>query len=288
LNMHQTVLLHEALQWLAPQGHGWWADCTVGGGGHTEALLKATAPMGKVLGLDQDGEAVVRVRERLASYAKRLVLVQANFCDLKRVVREQRITGLSGVLMDLGVSSFQLDTATRGFSFQKPGPLDMRMDRRQEITAAEILNHAEEEELANIFYRYGEERRARQLARWIVKKRPIFLTTELADLAKRAVGASGRIHPATRAFQALRIAVNDELASLEQGLTAAGEVLIEGGRIVVISFHSLEDRLVKQTFRSAGWERLTKHVIRPRESEVRVNPRARSARLRAACRRREA
>ncbi|MCK5242017.1 16S rRNA (cytosine(1402)-N(4))-methyltransferase RsmH [bacterium] len=282
--MHQTVLLQEALHWLRPRSEGWWADCTVGGGGHTEALLQATAPTGRVLGLDQDAEALACARERLAPFGERVVLVQANFRDLTRVLQEQGITGLSGVLMDLGVSSFQINTATRGFSFLKPGPLDMRMDQRQGLTAAEIINHADEKELANIFYTLGEERRSRQLAGWIVKKRPFSSTIELADLAKRVIKGSGRIHPATRMFQALRIAVNDELESLSQGLLAGQKGLQVSGRMVVISFHSLEDRLVKETFRSAGWERLTKHVIRPSEEEIAGNPRARSARLRAGSR----
>lgn len=285
--MHQTVMLQEAMQWLALQSRGWWVDCTVGGGGHTEALLKATAPGGKVLGLDQDSEALAWAGKRLAPFGNRVVLVQANFRELKRVATKQNIAGFSGVLMDLGVSSFQIDTAARGFSFQKPGSLDMRMDQRQAVTAAEIINHADEKELADIFYTYGEERRSRQMASWVVKKRPFTLTTELAEAAGKVIRSGGRIHPATRVFQALRIAVNDEIKSLQQGLAAAQETLLSGGRMVVISFHSLEDRLVKETFRSPGWERLTKHVIRPQEEEKHTNPRARSARLRAAVRRKD-
>jgi 16S rRNA (cytosine1402-N4)-methyltransferase len=282
--MHLTVLREEALHWLEPKSEGWWADCTVGGGGHTEAILSATGPNGRVLGLDQDVEALARARERLAPFGERVVLVQANFRDLTQVLKEQSIIGLSGVLMDLGVSSFQIDTATRGFSFQKPGPLDMRMDQSQGLTAAEIINHADEKELADIFYTLGEERRSRQLASWIVKQRPFNSTLELAEAASRVVKRSGRIHPATRMFQALRIAVNDELQSLQQGLVAGKNGLLPGGRMVVISFHSLEDRIVKETFRQDGWERLTKHVVRPSEQETAGNPRARSARLRAASR----
>lgn len=280
--MHQPVMAPEAMAWLATRGEGWWADCTVGGGGHTEALLQATAPQGRVLGLDRDQEALQRVRERLAGHGERLVLVQEDYRNLADVARNSGIPGFSGVLMDLGVSSFQLDTATRGFSFLKPGPLDMRMDQRQALTAADIVNQADEKELADIFYHYGEERRSRQLANLIVRRRPLTQTTELAELAVKAVGRSGRIHPATRAFQALRLVVNDELTGLARGLDAVQATLQTGGRLVVISFHSLEDRIVKERFRSPQWERLTKHVVRPDEKEMRANPRARSARLRAA------
>lgn len=279
---HETVMLQEAITWLAPRPEGWWADCTVGGGGHTEALLKATAPHGRVLGLDQDAEALKRAGERLAEFGSRLVLVQSNFRHLAEVVKAQKINGLSGVLMDLGVSSFQIDTATRGFSFQQHGPLDMRMDQRHGITAAEIVNHADEKELADIFYQLGEERRSRQLAHLIVKNRPLNTTEELAAIAQKAVGRSGKIHPATRAFQALRIAVNEELDSLREVLAAGPQMMKAGGRMVVISFHSLEDRIAKETFRQGGWERLTKHVVRPTDSETQNNPRSRSARLRAA------
>jgi 16S rRNA (cytosine1402-N4)-methyltransferase len=286
--IHQSVMPAEALAWLAPASGGgtWWADLTVGAGGHTEALLQATAPEGRVLGLDRDAEILELTRQRLAPYGARAVLVQANFADLGRVAREQGITELAGALMDLGVSSLQLDQAERGFSFQQAGPLDMRMDRSQDVTAAWILNHADEEELARIFYEYGGERRSRRLAREVVRRRPLRDTLELAELARRAVGYSGRLHPATRAFQGLRLAVNDELGALAAGLRAADDLLQEGGRLVVISFHSLEDRIVKQHFRAGGWEVLTKHVIRPGADEERTNPRARSARLRAAVRRR--
>jgi 16S rRNA (cytosine1402-N4)-methyltransferase len=285
MNGHLTVLRKEALHWLAPRPAGWWGDLTVGGGGHTEALLQATAPAGRVLGLDRDESVLATARERLAEYAERLLLVHADFRDLRAVAAAQGITGFSGILLDLGVSSFQLEDAARGFSFRREGPLDMRMDRTQELTAAELVNHADEEELAEIFSRYGEERRARTLARMIVDRRPLHTTLELAELARRAVGRAGRIHPATRAFQALRIAVNDELGALEQVLTACAELLKTGGRLVVISFHSLEDRRVKQFLRAGGWEILNRHVIRPGEAECAANPRARSARLRAAARR---
>lgn len=285
MEVHRPVMPDEVLTWLAPGPAGWWADLTVGAGGHTERLLQATAPHGRVLGLDQDAEVLALARERLAPFGARVVLAHANFSDLAAVATAQGIAELSGAVMDLGVSSFQLDQAERGFSFRASGPLDMRMDRGRDLTAAELINHADEEELARIFYTYGGERRSRRLARWVVERRPLRDTLELAEIARRAVGPSGRIHPATRAFQALRIAVNDELGALERGLAAAGERLRPGGRLVVISFHSLEDRVVKQTFRTGAWDVLTKHVVRPGESEERCNPRSRSARLRAAARR---
>lgn len=263
---------------------GWWVDCTVGGGGHTEAILQATAPGGSVLGLDQDSDTLARTQERLAAYGDRLRLVHANFRQLADVVREQGIGEVRGVLMDLGVSSFQLDEAERGFAFSKPGPLDMRMDRRQPLSAADLVNRADEEELARIFYEYGEEHRSRRIAKAVVRRRPFSTTAELAEAVAAAVGRGGRIHPATRIFQALRIAVNDELGSLRQGLEAARQVLAPGGRLAVISFHSLEDRIVKETLRAGGWTVLTKHVVRPQEREVSENPRSRSARLRVGMR----
>lgn len=280
---HQPVMLREVLQWLDPRSGGWWVDATVGGGGHTAALLEAVAPDGRVLGIDQDHDALALAAERLSPFGGRVVLVQANFREVQRVVQQQGLPAVRGLIMDLGVSSFQLDNATRGFSFLQPGPLDMRMDQRQARTAADILNHASERELADLFYTLGEEPRSRQLARLVVRHRPLELTTEFAALALRACGGRrGRIHPATRAFQALRLAVNEELESLNEAMSGAARVLAPGGRLVVISFHSLEDRIVKQALRTDAWERLTRHVVRPEETEVRGNPRARSARLRAA------
>lgn len=283
---HQPVMLRETLEWLDPQPGGWWVDATVGGGGHTAALLEAVAPDGRVLGIDQDHDALARAAERLAPFGGRVVLVQANFRELQRILEQQNVPAVRGMIMDLGVSSFQLDNATRGFSFLQPGPLDMRMDQRQARTAADILNHASERELADLFYTLGEEPRSRQLARLVVGRRPLRTTTEFAALALRACGGRrGRIHPATRAFQALRLAVNEELESLSRALAGAERLIAPGGRLVVISFHSLEDRIVKHALRTDVWERLTPHVVRPGETEVRENPRARSARLRAAKRR---
>jgi 16S rRNA (cytosine1402-N4)-methyltransferase len=285
---HRTVLLTETLEYVKPEPVGWWADLTVGGGGHTRALLEATAPGGRVLGLDRDAETLEQTRQHLQEFGERLVLVHANYSDLAQCAAAQGIEAFKGVIMDLGVSSFQLDQAERGFSFQQDAPLDMRMDRSRGTTAAELVNHTDERELADLFYLYGGERRSRQLAHAIVRNRPITTTAQLAALARRAVGPAGKIHPATRAFQALRIVVNDELGGLEQGLKAVAELLEEQGRLVVISFHSLEDRIVKQFLKAGGWDIMTKHVVRPGDTEESENPRSRSARLRAARRQRQA
>ncbi len=279
---HQPVLLKETIQLLAPESQGWWIDATVGGGGHTEALLQATAPAGKVLGIDRDKGVLTQTAKRLASYGSRLILAHGNYCDMEKIAYDHGVSSVKGILMDLGVSSFQLEEQTRGFSFQHNGPLDMRMDQSQPITAESIINHADEKTLADLFYTYGEERRSRQLAHLIVRHRPLNDTAELAALAKRAVGPSGKIHPATRAFQALRIAVNDELGSLEKGLVAAEKMITVGGHLVVISFHSLEDRIVKQWLRRPAWERTIKKIVLPSDEELMQNPRARSAKCRAA------
>jgi 16S rRNA (cytosine1402-N4)-methyltransferase len=279
-------MLAEALEHLRPEPGGWWADLTVGGGGHTRALLEVTAPQGRVMGLDRDAEVLEQTRGALAEFGARVVLQHANFSESAEAARAVGAGPFRGMLMDLGVSSFQLDDAGRGFSFQQDAPLDMRMDRSRGRTAADIVNHADERELADLFYLYGGERRSRPLARAIVRQRPIAGTLALASIARRAVGPSGKIHPATRAFQALRLAVNDELGSLEKGLAAAADLLEDGGRLVVISFHSLEDRIVKQFFRAGGWSVVTRHVVRPSDAEVSENPRSRSARLRSAVRQR--
>jgi 16S rRNA (cytosine1402-N4)-methyltransferase len=284
---HRSVMLAEALAHLQPEPSGWWADLTVGGGGHTEALLQATAPDGRVLGLDRDAETLTQTRQRLLPQGERLHLIHANYSELAGCAANLGISSFRGMLMDLGVSSFQLDQGDRGFSFQQDAPLDMRMDRSQGVTAAEIVNHTDEKQLADIFYNYGGERRSRQLAHAIVRQRPFTTTLQLAEVARRAVGYSGKIHPATRAFQALRLMVNDELGNLERGLAAAADLLEDDGRLVVISFHSLEDRIVKQFLRAGGWEIVTRHVLRPSEAELSENPRSRSARLRAARRRRQ-
>jgi 16S rRNA (cytosine1402-N4)-methyltransferase len=251
-------------------------DCTLGGGGHAEAILEGTAPDGLLFGIDRDGEAVRRAGERLERYGTRVRLLHDGFKNLGVLLRTQGVQGVDGILMDLGVSTLQLMDSERGFSFQKDGPLDMRMDQRSSLTAAALVNSLSEPQLLQILFEYGEERWARRITRAIVRERqkaPVTRTLQLADLIRRAVprlGRGQRIHPATRTFQALRIAVNQELDQLGAGLSDAVSLLNGGARLCVISFHSLEDRIVKRTF---------KPVV-PGPDEIRMNPRARSAKLR--------
>jgi 16S rRNA (cytosine1402-N4)-methyltransferase len=269
-------------------------DCTVGYGGHAEALLQNSAPTMRLIGLDRDASAIDFCRQRLVRFGERVVLRKGNYRDLKRYLAEAGVSTVDGVLFDLGASSPQLDDPSRGFSFLQDGPLDMRMDRTVGMTAAELVNESPEDRLADILYQYGEERYARRIARAIVRERarqPIETTRALASIITKAVPSAyrtGRIHCATRTFQALRIAVNHELETLESSLRDAVEMLTPGGRICAISFHSLEDRLVKHTFRSlakgagAQLSVLSKKPILPTEEECRVNPRSRSAKLRIA------
>ena len=286
---HVPVLLDETLELLAVTTGGLWVDGTVGLGGHAEAVLRATAPEGQLRGFDRDGETLARARQRLAPFGDRACLEQANFREIPKRLGETRA---QGVLLDLGISSVQLDDPERGFSFQGDGPLDMRMDRGEGDTAADLVNHLPENELADLIYGYGEERASRRIARAIVRSReraPIRTTAELAEIVRRAARPSRRrgFHPATRTFQALRIAVNRELEGLEDALEKIAACLAPEGRLAVIAFHSLEDRAVKITFRALakrGYRILTKKPLRPSEDEARVNPRARSARLRAIAR----
>lgn len=293
MNYHTSVMLAEVVSHLQPRAGGLYVDATVGGGGHTEALLRASAPDGRVIGLDWDGEAMAASRERLRGGDDRVQLVTADFGQLQNVLATAGVAGVDGVLFDLGVSSRQLDEPARGFSFLRDGPLDMRMSPQTAITARELLATARAEELVRILMEYGEERRARAIARRIVAERerqPLETTTQLARLVERVLGPQRgrRIHPATRVFQAVRIAVNDELGQLRRGLEAAVAVLKPGGRVAVISFHSLEDRIVKWFFRGeAGKETptlriVTKKPVVPGDEEMNANPRARSAKLRVA------
>ncbi|HEV2708511.1 MAG TPA: 16S rRNA (cytosine(1402)-N(4))-methyltransferase RsmH [Pyrinomonadaceae bacterium] len=303
---HRPVLLEETLAALAPERGGLFVDATLGMGGHSEAVLERFAET-RVLGLDRDREAIRIASERLARFGSRLRVVHANHRDIARVMREADESEASGILADLGVSSLQFDTPERGFSFRHDAPLDMRMDAEgEEETAAELLARLSEEEIARIIFEYGEERRSRRIARWIVERRdagrPVETTGELAELVARAVGhkRTDRTHPATRTFQALRIAVNGELEGLAQFVETSIALLQTSGRLAVISFHSLEDRVVKQTLRrlagqcecdrrapvcTCGARRvveiLTRRPVTPDESEVSENPRARSAKLRA-------
>ena len=300
--VHQSVLVPEVLKALAVRPGGWYVDGTLGGGGHAEAILGASAPDGRLFGCDHDAAALAAAGRRLGAYGSRCELRQGNFAELPGWVPEG---SCDGVLLDLGVSSPQLDDPARGFSFQTEGPLDMRMDPRQGLTAAALVNETEAEALANLFWELGGERASRLLARVIVRRRqerPFATTADLAGLIERVIPRRGkRAHPATKVFQALRIAVNDEIGSLEKGLEGALRLLKTGGRLAVITFHSLEDRRVK-TFgrvRARGYRvegeadlpdfRIAQppelrwvvtKALKPGDAEVAANPRSRSAQLR--------
>ena len=306
MTYHTPVLLKEVVEKLQPRRGGLYVDGTVGGGGHAAALLSASGPDGQLIGLDWDDEAILQTRERLSEFEGRVQLVRANFAELERVLMNLGVPAVDGVLFDLGVSARQFDEPTRGFSFLRPGPLDMRMNRQHATTARDILQTASEAELVRIFFEYGEERRARAIARAVIRERErggqFATTTDLAQLVEHVLGPKrGKMHPATRVFQALRIAVNRELESLPAGLAAAVRALRSGGRLAVISFHSLEDRIVKTFFReqSAGCvcppglpvcrcgrhevlRIVTRKPIVPSAEEIAANPRARSAKLRVA------
>lgn len=301
---HEPVLLSETLALLAPERGGLFLDATVGLGGHAEALL-ARAPAARLVGLDRDGAALERAALRLSAFGERVRLVPGCFSELPRLCSELGLPPLAGLLADLGVSSLQLDSAERGFSFRRDGPLDMRMGASG-VTAAEVVNSYPEERLARLLADYGEERDARRIARVLVAeraRRPLATTGDLARVVAAAKGGrrerEGRVDPATRTFQALRLEVNRELHELEALVAGAVRLLDREGRLVVISYHSLEDRLVKQRLRELAQgevdpatgarraesrlvELLTKKPVRPCEAEVAANPRARSARLRAA------
>lgn len=271
---------------LRPRGEGWVIDGTVGMGGHAEAWLE-TSPAGvRLLGLDVDPEALARAQARLARFGDRARLVQASFRELGATARAQRVDRARGVLLDLGVSSYQLEESGRGFSFQQEEPLDMRLDPTRGTTAAELLNRLPEPELARILAEYGDEPHARRIARAIVRRRPLATTTDLVEAVKRAVPRaawSRTRHVATRTFQAVRIAVNDEAGALQAALPQAAALLEAGGRLAVIAFHSGEDRLVKRAFRrlaGEGFVELEPTPLGPGPDEVRANPRARSARMR--------
>lgn len=288
--MHRPVMVAEVIELLAVREGGSYVDCTVGEGGHARAILEKAGPCGRLLGLDRDGEALQAAARHLAPWGERVRLRNEPFSRLQQVLAEEGWGPVDGVLFDLGVSSRHLDDPGRGFSYQQEGPLDMRMDRRQEVTAADLVNRLPEEELAQIIYRYGEERWARRIAHGIVQTRartPILTTTQLVAVIKDSIPAPARRHgghPARRAFQALRIAVNRELDELEQGLEQAVAACRPGGRVCVIAFHSLEDRIVKQRFlalaRAGRGAVLTRRPLVPGRQEVEANPRARSARLR--------
>lgn len=302
---HLSVLATECVDLLQPKPGGHFVDCTVNGGGHSLALLERTNPNGRLLALDADPAAVAHARQRFASYGERMTVVQGNFRALAEVTAEAGVDQVDGVLMDLGLSSDQLAAHARGFSFMHEGPLDMRYDPTAGETAADLLARAPEREIEQILRDFGEEPRARRIANAIValrQTRPLETTTQLAELVARVLGGRGRIHPATRTFQALRIAVNDELTALSEAIPQAVALLRRGARLAVISFHSLEDRIVKNLFaRLAGREPdpeprlpvlrtpvpaqirlITRRPVMPPPEERRANPRSRSARLRVA------
>ncbi|MBI4786603.1 MAG: 16S rRNA (cytosine(1402)-N(4))-methyltransferase RsmH [Chloroflexi bacterium] len=280
---HIPVLLQPLIELLAPHPGGQYIDGTVGAGGHSAGILDASAPTGRVLGLDADPKALAVAATNLARYGERVLPRHSNFGHLKQIAGDHGFVPADGIVLDLGLSSMQLSDAERGFSFQTEGALDMRFNPDDTVTAAELVNTLDENELADLIFKYGEERASRRIARAIVHARPHATAAQLAAVIEKAIGRRGRVHPATRTFQALRIEVNRELEVLEQVLPQIVEVLAVQGRVVIITFHSLEDRIVKNFFRQSKELRvLTKHPVRPTRDEALSNPRSRSAKLRAA------
>lgn len=300
--LHKPVLYHEIVHALNPRDGGYYVDGTVGAGGHAYGILDACSPSGKLLGLDLDPVALSLAAEHLSPFSGRVFLRQASYTMLSQQIEDLGWRQVNGVLLDLGVSSMQLDDPRRGFSFRNEAPLDMRFDPKGLVTASDLVNGLPEKELADLIFRYGEERKSRQIAKAIVAARPIHTTTQLAALISSVVKrGKDDIHPATRTFQALRIATNDELRNIESVLPQAIGSLVAGGRLAVIAFHSLEDRIVKEFFRresqgcicpprqpictcdhKAILRQITRRPIRPEEMETTTNPRARSSRLRIA------
>jgi 16S rRNA (cytosine1402-N4)-methyltransferase len=307
VSFHTPVMLEKVLQSLRCKPGGIYVDGTLGGGGHARAILENTAPDGLLIGIDRDDDALLESEKRLQPFGQRKILIKGNFADIGEILTNLNIRAVDGILLDLGVSSHQLDTADRGFSFSLDAPLDMRMDQSSRYRAYDLVNLSPEKELRKVIRDYGEEPMAGRIARAILAKRasaPIRTTIELADVVCRAVRRQGvrkKVHPATRTFQAIRIAVNQELSNLSTAMDAGIDQLGQGGRFSIISFHSLEDRIVKETFRS--WEGrcqcppglpvcqcqreaklrvLTRKPLRPEAGESETNPRARSARLRTA------
>ncbi len=284
---HTPVLLEETMEALAVQPGGRFIDCTLGAGGHALAILERSSPGGQLLGIDADPEAIAAARARLTAYKSSALFINDNFSHLKDICIKYGFFPVHGILFDLGLSSLQLEGGGRGFSFQRDEPLDMRLSPAQEASAADILNTTAEAELARLIRTLGEEHRSRRIAHYIVQERPLKTTLQLVGVIERSVGGRrGRIHPATRTFQALRIAVNQELEHLPSALEQAVSLLGLGGRLVVISYHSLDDRIVKRFMheeaRKACLKLVYKKVITPSRAEVHFNPRSRSAKLRAA------
>jgi 16S rRNA (cytosine1402-N4)-methyltransferase len=281
--VHVPVLFQPVIEYLAPRDGGRYIDATLGVGGHAAGILEASTPTGRLLGLDADPAALAIAVTNLAKFGDRVVLVHANFENLHAVAVASGFVPADGIVLDLGLSSIQLSDAARGFSFQSDGALDMRFNPSDPTTAADLVNSLDEKALADLIFEYGEEHASRRIARAIVKARPITTASQLATVIGRVVGRRGRIHPATRTFQALRIAVNRELKVLDRVLPQIVAVLAIGGRVAIISFHSLEDRFIKKFFRTSESLRvLTKHPVRPLHEEIMNNPRSRSAKLRVA------
>ncbi len=303
--IHIPVMLTEVLDGLALRPDGIYVDGTLGLGGHSFEILKATAPTGKLVGFDRDQQAIGHAAEHLTPYQDRAQLVHASYIEMRAQLARLEIPAVDGILLDLGLSSLQLDRPERGFSFREAGPLDMRFDMTAALTAADIVNTWDEEELANLIYHYGEERASRRIAKTIVNNRPISTTKALAEVVATAIPPKMRrklkIHPATRTFQALRIAVNSELNAVETVIPEALDLLAPGGRLAIISFHSLEDRLVKVAFREAAKDcvcpdeqllcvcghspqikLITRKPLKATAEEIAQNPRSRSAKLRIA------
>lgn len=299
---HRPVLYQETIEYLAPKSLGRYLDCTAGAGGHSFGILEASSPDGQLIAIDLDPTAIQLTTENLSIFGNRALVVHDSYLRAARILQQNGWDKVDGIVLDLGVSSMQLDQVERGFSFRTDAPLDMRFDPTQGPTAADLVNNLTEKELADLIWRYGDERFSRRIARKIVQKRPILTTTQLAEAVRSAIGGShSRIDPATRTFQAVRIAVNDELRTVEEAIPSLIELLKPKGRLAIISFHSLEDRLVKQAFRRestdcicppeqpictcghiASIRVLTPRPISPSEKEIEENPRARSAKLRVA------
>ena len=299
---HLPVLYQQSIKILQPESPGRYLDGTLGAGGHAEGILKASQPEGQLLGLDVDNQALAIAKSRLKPYDSRTILVKGSYGEMGMHLRNARWDCVNGIILDLGLSSMQLDTAERGFSFIKDAPLDMRFNRENELSAEEILNEWSEKELAEIIWKFGEEPRSRRIAAAIVTRRPLKTTRHLTELIEKVYGGiRGKVHPATRTFQAIRMAVNQELDTLEKGLNEAIYALCAGGKLVIISFHSLEDRMVKQFFQREGRDCvcppeqpvctcehkasiriITKRPMKPTQEEIEKNPRSRSAKLRAA------
>lgn len=299
---HRPVLYQETIEYLAPKSSGRYLDCTAGAGGHSYGILESSSPSGQLIAIDLDPTAIQLTTENLRPFGARATVVHDSYLNTARILQQNDWDGVDGIVLDLGVSSMQLDQVERGFSFRTDAPLDMRFDPTTGPTAADLVNTLSEKDLADLIWKYGEERFSRRIARKIVQNRPILTTTKLAEAVRSAVGGThGKIDPATRTFQAIRIAVNDELRTVEEAIPSLIELLNQEGRLAIISFHSLEDRLVKQAFRrestdcicppeqpictcghTASIKILTPRPISPSEKEIGENPRARSAKLRVA------